>query len=122
MNLLSGGFPDPPSQRTSSDTVFDKDVANAHTVTDALVIKHLTAGKRLRLMTGEADRCLINERQITVRAYLNVARPVMSLCAPTSTGVRGTGSLIDLDGSRFAGPLCLSALALTFRMTQGSDG
>jgi len=32
-------------------------------------------------MTGEADRCLTNERQITVRAYLNVARPdVMSLC------------------------------------------
>jgi len=87
VNLLSGGFPDPPSQRTSSDTVFDKDVANAHTVTDALVIKHLTAGKRLRLMTGEADRCLINERQITVRAYLNVARPVvMSLCANRSQG------------------------------------
>ena len=41
MSLLSGGFPDPPSQRTSSDTVFDKDVANAHTVTDALVITRL---------------------------------------------------------------------------------
>ena len=38
-----------------------------------------------------------------------------------NSGGWGTGSLIDPDGSRFAGQLCLSVLALTFRITRRTE-
>ena len=54
-----------------------------------------------------------------MNAEKNCGWPQRKEPAAGEPGVRGTGSLIDPDGSRFAGPLCLSALALTFRMTRG---